>query len=119
MSETLLPILVVIVIVIIAFKVVKKIASVILIIAVILIGWMLFQNMTDGKLSLETITSHFPPQVTQVQQQNQEEINKIVEKVKGMDTQQIEEYLKNAQSELEKHGLTIDAVKDALQKAKP
>jgi hypothetical protein len=69
--------------------------------------------MSNGTWSLNTITSKFQ---SQVQQTSNQELNAVVQKLKGMNSEQVEAYLKNSQSELEKYGLSADKVKEALAK---
>jgi phosphoglycerol transferase MdoB-like AlkP superfamily enzyme len=113
MVNTLLPIIGIIAVAVIAFKffgsIVKGILTLALIVVVIKIGI----NMTHGTPLLNAVT---PKIQTQVQQTANQELNTVLQKLKGMNTGQVEIYLQNAQSELAKHGLSIDAVKEEWAK---
>ncbi|MGI6449246.1 MAG: hypothetical protein ACOX3R_02820 [Desulfitobacteriia bacterium] len=115
MLKSLLAVLVVILIFFIAYKVFKSIVKGIIIILVIVLAVMLFNSVSSGSFSLQRIKAFFPPQVEQ--QGIEGELNKMVEKLKGLDSAQIEEYLENAQAELKKHGLSLEAVKKALERS--
>lgn len=52
-----------------------------------------------------------------MEQSSEQALNTLVEKLKGMDREQVEAYLKDSQSELTKYGLTIDNVKNALKES--
>jgi len=113
MLSTLLPILGIIIVIIIAFKFLRSMIKGIIILALIIIAVIIFNNMSNGTLSLNTITSKFQ---SQVQQNSNQELNAVVQKLKNMNSEQVEAYLKNSKSELEKYGLSVDKVKEALAK---
>ncbi len=113
MLTTLLPILGIIILIILAFKFLRSMIKVIIILALIVIAIILFNNMSNGTFSLNSVTSKFQ---SQLQQNSNQDLNAVVEKLKGLNSEQVEAYLKNSQAELEKYGLSVDKVKDALAK---
>ncbi|HHV64205.1 MAG TPA: hypothetical protein GXX46_03910 [Peptococcaceae bacterium] len=115
MFKTLLAILVVILVFFIAFKVFKSIVKGIIILLVIVLAIMLFNSVSNSTFSLQKIKAFIPPQLEQ--QGIEREINKIAEKIKGFDTAQVEKYIENIQSELEKRGLSIESVKKVLDRS--
>lgn len=117
MTNTLIAIFVVILLIFIGFKVFKSIVKGIILLIIIAALFFLYNNFSDGNLTLNTLTTQIQTQVQQ--QSSQEMLDMVLKKVEGMDPKQVEEYLKDAQAELEKHGLTIESVQKAINKSNP
>ncbi|ADY56000.1 hypothetical protein Sgly_1703 [Syntrophobotulus glycolicus DSM 8271] len=115
MINDLWPILVIIIAVFFAFKFFKSIIKLVLILALILIGLIVFFHLSKGTPSFDSLSSKIQSQV--MEQSSEQALNTLVEKLKGMDREQVEAYLKDSQSELTKYGLTIDNVKNALKES--
>jgi ABC-type transport system involved in cytochrome bd biosynthesis fused ATPase/permease subunit len=111
LTNIVLAILGIIVVIFIIFKFGKVLIKGILTLAIIAIVIVVILNFAHGKPSLNAETTKIQ---TQVQQQTANPgLNNIFQKLKGMNTKQVETYLKNSQAELAKHGISIDGVKKA------
>ncbi len=117
MTNTFIAIFVVILLIVIGFKVFKSIVKGIIFLIIVVALFFLYNNISGGKLTLNTLTNQIQNQVQQ--QSSQEILDTVLKKVEGMDPKQMEEYLKDAQAELQKHGLTIESVKKAINNSNP
>ena len=105
MTNTLLPIIGIIVVAFIALRflgsIVKGIITLALIVVVIMIGL----NLAHGT----SLSNSIAPKIqAQVQQQTGNlGLNSILQKIKGVNSKQMETFLKNSQSKLGEYGLAI------------
>ncbi|NLO97780.1 MAG: hypothetical protein GX091_06905 [Peptococcaceae bacterium] len=108
-------IIIAIVLLLLAFKFLKSLVKGIVIIALIVLIIFFVRNYYAQNFSLEQLPSLFTTQLQEQKPQSAEQVlNEIVEKLKGMDKQQIEAYLEKAKTKLQEYGLTIESVKKAL-----
>jgi predicted negative regulator of RcsB-dependent stress response len=115
MTNTLIGVVIAIIVIILAFKFMKSLVKGIVILAVIVFCILFFRYYYEHNPSLNSLPSVFHTQIEKLQQQTaQQMLEDTVEKLKTMDAQQVKKYLEEAKSELEKHGLTVEAVKKAL-----
>ncbi|SPF42915.1 conserved hypothetical protein [Candidatus Desulfosporosinus infrequens] len=105
MINTWLPIIGIIVVAFIVWKFLGSIVKGIITLALIVVVVMIGINLVNGTPLINPFTSKTQAQV-QLQTGNQE-VNTILQKIKGVNPTQIETFLKDSQSELGKYSLDI------------
>lgn len=116
MFDFWLPIILVFLVVAIVFRFFKPLLKLVIILALVTLGIIAYYNISNGALSFKTITSKVESHL--VNQTSQEVLNNVVQKLKGMNSEQVESYLKSSQLELSKYGITAETVRNELAKSK-
>lgn len=116
MTSYLLLIIGIIVVIFLVFKFVRSIIKGIIILAVLALAVLAYNHFSATTGSFKSTVS--VPTVVE-QKIPEQELKKVLKKIKDLNTEDAEKYLQKSQAELAKYGLTVDAVKNALKELKP